>query len=249
MRGASVGRYAGELLRAHHRVLEEAAGAAGLLGVGKLAAAYLDHRVAQVARRQVGPVAEGFAQALVVELRSGLAAEPEEHARDHVAAAVLSFLEHRAAVAVAALRRLEAAFLPLLEVEAHHSGDDVLHLRAVGPDVLHCGGADLSGYQRKVLGAPEAVAAGLCHEAVEVHSCAHYHGHLVEPHVHVLDVFDIGVQHRAGEVSGEQQVAALAHVEQGPGEAVEVQTLELGHVLIFDETRTGYLHPERVHRT
>ena len=72
--------------------------------------------------------------------------------------------------------------------------------------------------------------------------------YLVESDIHILDVLDVGVQHGSGEIAGEQQVAAFAHVQQGPGQLVEVQALELRHALIFDETRAGHFHPERVHR-
>ena len=93
-------------------------------------------------------------QVAVFEPRTRRAAQAQRDGRDDDLAAQ-RMLEEALAVAEAAVRGIHHQHVARLDAEHLDALERILHLAAVGPDVLHRRGPRLAGNEREVLQAPE----------------------------------------------------------------------------------------------
>ena len=144
----------------------------------------------------------------IVELRAEFAGEPVGDRRDEEAVLPL-MLEAAVAVTIATVRAPHSDQPTGFYLHRLHLLYEVLGLSAVGPDVLHGRRPHLARYEREVLGTmPSVLHAGghhivphLARAAAQQHAVAVVGGS-------GIDTMYGRAYHGAGEIGGEQQVAA-----------------------------------------
>ena len=203
-----------------HRILEEGAGVGQRVGIRQLAAAQADDRPAHVGDRRLGNrhSCQFLAHSSVLQVQPRPLVQAQAHLGDQHPVAQ-GVLEHAVAVAERAGggvhgARLAAGQRHRLQVDEH-----VGELCPVGADVLNRRRSHRAGDQAQVLDAAPAARHGERHQALPVVTGRRRHRDRLGILLH-CDIASVRHDHDAGEVGGEQDVAAAAeHHARQAGEA------------------------------
>ena len=226
-----------------HRIAEETPRAPDLCRIRQLLFPDADDGFADDLRDKAS-VFQRLTNATIVQDRVGDKGEAEGDGGDDVA----SFpggLEVRGAVAVAAVGTGNVHETALPKVEGMDRVDDVLRLHAIGADVLHGAGAHLAGNQRQVLRTPESLRSGPGTEVVEDDAGAERNQNRFFAALSMTGVIT-QMHYGALIVSGEEQVRAAAHHENGLREGVEIQRKQVLRLRDLHIQTAGHLHAEGV---
>mmetsp|Transcript_70458 Transcript_70458/g.166073 ORF Transcript_70458/g.166073 Transcript_70458/m.166073 type:complete len:365 (-) Transcript_70458:2336-3430(-) len=208
------------LLGRDDRVLEEAAGVADHRRVGQLGAPHGNDPVEDLAG--VGCRDAGFGHLAldlqVAQHRLPGPGQPEAHLGDDVLAgqaAEVAVLEHAVAVAETADLGRQQCGPTGDQIHHLHRLQPVLHLDAIGPDVLHRRGADRAGNQGHVLQAGVAMVQRPADQLMPGHAGAGLDDPGVITRLQQPDARDLDLQHHRLQIPGQHQIAAAAKHELG----------------------------------
>ncbi|MNB95605.1 hypothetical protein D3C75_427890 [compost metagenome] len=248
-------RQLGEVLQQHfhlfhrqYRVLEEAACIAQHVGVGQLAATDRDHRIGDVHRaRQFHALCmQFFADAGVAHAQVVQQWQLQFNGGDQVAVRLL--LEHAVAVGETALFVVQPYPGLFLAVPGLHGLDELADLGAIGADVLDRRCTGRAGNQRQVLQPGQAFLQRPHHQPVPGHAGAGADHRVVGAMFKESDFAVAEHQYGAGQVVGDQHVAAAAeHQQWAIGHVRQGQDLRQQRgIMQFQQLRCAGLHVEGV---
>ena len=208
----------GALFGAHGRVFKEAAGVANHRRVGQFGAPDLANPVKQLARcgLHAGVLGLHFFQVGVAQHRLPGFGQGKAHPQNQrpvfqpKAFVTGRVLEHRVAVAKAALRGVQGEQLSGLQVYGVQRIKAVLQLHAIGANVLHWRSTHRAGNKRQVFQPGQALVQRPGHKVVPVFAGAGFHDEVLGRLAQQRAAHDFYLEHQRLHVAGQHQVAAAA---------------------------------------
>ena len=141
--------------------------------------------------------------------------------------------EHGIPIPIGKFSDFESRLAPVFCIKAYYSGDDILGLNPICPNVLHSSSPHFAGNQRQVLRSPQAIPRDICHEVVEDHACANGKQHLIETHINVFYELYAGMQHGPRKIPRKQEVASGTDMEYRLGKTCKIQGFQFIYAFIF----------------